>query len=141
MRIPWITACCMLIGCAAQAPGPDPSQSQSQNETAPAPSPALAAESREAAAETEASDTATAATSVDQVAIESFADVATCRRYVATGTRIAGKRCASNEETPADRLEYEQTRRDVEAMRTQQIYQEQARQRAIEEEMRRRTGQ
>jgi len=133
MRIPWIAACSMLIGCAAQTSGPD----LSKNGTAP--SPAITADAREVAAAA-GSDAPSAASSVPTVAIESFADVATCHRYVATGTRIAGRRCEPNEQTRADRIEYEQARQDLEAMRAQQIYQEQARQQARAEAMRRAAG-
>jgi hypothetical protein len=74
---------------------------------------------------------------VTEVAIESFAGVADCRRYVATGTRIAGKRCETDgDDTAAEAAEYELMRRDVEAMRSQQIYRDQARQ-AAEAAMRR----
>jgi hypothetical protein len=68
---------------------------------------------------------------VTEVKIESFADVANCRRYVPTGTRIAGERCESpGDDTAAEAAEYEIMRRDVESMRSQQVYREQARQAA-----------
>jgi hypothetical protein len=130
MRNPWIaTACLVLIGCAAQTTAPD------LNQTENALPPALTEDSRVDAAP-EKSDAAPQQ-SAREVSIESFAGVATCRRYVATGTRIAGKRCASDGPTEMDRIEHEQVRRDLEAMRRQQVYQEQARQQA--EALRRRT--
>jgi hypothetical protein len=80
---------------------------------------------------------ATPPENVTEVEIESFVGVAKCRRYVATGTRIAGERCESDgDDTTAEAAEYELMRRDVEAMRSQQVYRDQARQ-AAEAAMRR----
>jgi hypothetical protein len=94
--------------------------------TACATSPTSVPESARAPAQSGV-ETKTAAT---EVAIESFANVAECRRYVATGTRIAVERCAPKGEdakSAAAAAEHEMVLQDVEAMRRQQIYVEHAR--------------
>lgn len=129
MKNHWIAAACFaLTACATtpQATVPDLTQAQPTTDVA-------------TAAVTEA-EAATAIANVREVSMASFADLATCRRYVATGTRIAGERCESNVQTAADRIEYEQTRQDVDSMRQQQMYQEQARQQALADALRRRSG-
>jgi hypothetical protein len=120
MKIGWIaTACLALAACASSPSNSDLTQSEAGS-AAPASEADL--------------------TNVREVSLDSFADLAMCRRYVATGTRIAVERCEPNRQSAADRVEYEQTRQDVESMRRQQMYQEQARQQAIAEAARRRMG-
>jgi hypothetical protein len=64
---------------------------------------------------------------VREVSVESFANVAECRRYVPTGSRIAVERCTpkNDGDSAAARAEQELLRQDVESMRRQQMYQEQ----------------
>jgi hypothetical protein len=62
-----------------------------------------------------------------------------CRRHVPTGSRIAEQRCeaAKREATASDRANHEIMRRDIDALRDQQMMREQARQAAA---LRRRGG-
>jgi hypothetical protein len=66
-----------------------------------------------------------------------------CKRIIPTGSRIAEQRCESppREPTAADRANRDILRRDVEAMRDQQMMREQARQLAMMEALRRRASQ
>ena len=51
---------------------------------------------------------ATPPENVTEVEIESFVGVAKCRRYLPTGTRIAGERCESDgDDSTAEAAEYE----------------------------------
>ena len=63
-----------------------------------------------------------------------------CRRFVPTGSRIAERRCEApqREPTAADEANRAILRRDIEAMRDQQMMREQARAAAMAEAMRRR---
>ena len=132
MKIHWIAAACFALSACATSPQPTvPDLTQTRPATDPAVATAAVAEAEVAAA----------TASVREVSITSFEDLATCRRYVATGSRIAGERCVSNVQTEAARIEHDQTRRDVDSMRQQQMYQDQARQQALTEAMRRRSGQ
>jgi hypothetical protein len=56
-----------------------------------------------------------------------------CRRYVPTGSRIAERRCesAKPQTTADDRANHEIMRRDIDALRDQQMMREQARQSAM----------
>jgi hypothetical protein len=85
---------------------------------------------------------AAAPAKVPEVAIEAFARLPVCRRHVPTGTRIAGERCTSNDATTAALRKNEQdlTRQDVEMLRQRQMIQEQARQTARAEALRRRAA-
>jgi hypothetical protein len=125
MKIVWIAfGCASLAACAS-------------SETT---SEAAAGNVVTGAAAFASAETVALASEARQVEIESFGDVAVCRRYVATGTRIAGERCEPKNKTAADRFEEDQSRRDFDSMRRQQLYQEQARQNALAEALRRRTN-
>lgn len=66
-----------------------------------------------------------------------------CKRVVPTGSRIAEQRCESPADratTTADDANRAILRRDIEAMRDQQMLREQARQAAMAEAMRRRAA-
>jgi len=68
--------------------------------------------------------------SAQQMEISSFTDDTVCRREVRTGTRIGTTRCRSRNEADnaAAKLDEYLTQRDIELMRQQQMFQEQARQ-------------
>jgi hypothetical protein len=108
------------VGGAAEPPAP----------TAPAPTaPATAS----APTETKAPET------VRVVTIDPNARPPVCRRVVPTGSRIAEQRCESAKpETTVDAANRAVVRRDIEAMRDQQMLREQARQAAMAEALRRR---
>jgi len=74
------------------------------------------------------------------VTIDPNARPPVCRRVVPTGSRIAERRCETpkREPTAADEADRTVLRRDIEAMRDQQMMREQARQAAMAEALRRR---
>lgn len=118
-----LAACVLITGCAAST------------DTVPTASISVAAQPAPAAASGEPRE----------VTIESFANVAECGRHVATGTRIAVKRCEARSgrgNSATEPARYELLRQDLESLRRQQMYQEQMRQQAAAEALRRtRTGQ
>jgi hypothetical protein len=77
---------------------------------------------------------------VRTVTIDPNARPPVCRRVVPTGSRIAEQRCESPKErtTAADEANRAILRRDIEALRDQQMMRDQARQAAMVEAMRRR---
>jgi hypothetical protein len=77
---------------------------------------------------------------VRTVTIDPNARRPVCRRFVPTGSRIAEQRCETpqREPTAADEANRAVLRRDIEAMRDQQMMREQARQAAMAEALRRR---
>ncbi len=116
MMLRWIAPVCVaLTGCA----GTEPRHTAASGDAARAESSATAPD-------------------VKQVAMESLEDLGTCRRYVATGTRIGVLRCESKARADDDRVALQQTKQDLDSMRRHQLYQEQARQQAIAEAARRR---
>jgi hypothetical protein len=66
-----------------------------------------------------------------------------CRRHAPTGSRIAEQRCESTNarKKPADEASRALLRRDIQALRDQQMMREQARQAVTAEGIRRRGGQ
>ena len=78
---------------------------------------------------------------VREVAIESFGNLPVCRRHVPTGSRIATERCTAPQQelSAQQRADRDIMRRDIDSMRTQQMMQEQARQAAMAEALRRRS--
>jgi hypothetical protein len=115
MKTTWLAACGLALGACAT------SQTSSLHPSS---------------AQTAGASAATIQGEVREVAIESYEDVTTCRRYVPTGSRIATRDCSP----PSDPLASEQAREDVESLRRTQMYQEQARQAAMAEALRRRSA-
>lgn len=94
-----------------------------------------------AATASDLADSDAAVADVKQVEMSSLEELATCRRHVATGTRIAEKRCETKAERAGDAVAQQQAQQDLESMRRQQLYEEQARRSALAEAARRRSGQ
>jgi hypothetical protein len=82
----------------------------------------------------------TGAREVQVVTIDPNARPPVCRRVVPTGSRIAERRCESPKErtTAADEANRDILRRDIQALRDQQMARDQARQAAMAEALRRR---
>jgi hypothetical protein len=96
-------------------------------QTAPAPAPSATADHKPIGA-------------VRVVTIDPNARPPVCRRVVPTGSRIAEQRCETPKRgsTAADEANRTVLRRDIEALRDQQLMREQARQAAMAEALRRR---
>lgn len=121
--------CTIALGAAAPSVANDDAEPKLAG-NAPAAKAAPAAPAPEAAARP--------SEDVPKVAIESFANVPVCRRHVPTGSRIAVERCTSRPSVVAAQRQKDFTRQQIETMREQQIYEEQARQALRAEMMRRR---
>jgi hypothetical protein len=125
MKIVLIAAsCCALGACAAPGSAFDTAR--------PGATAYIAVPAAAAAA------TGGAATQVDMNTLE---ELDSCRRHVATGTRIATVRCKAKAGSDADSVSQRQAQHDLESMRRQQMYEEQARRSAIAEAARRRSAQ
>jgi hypothetical protein len=105
------------------------------------PAPAAAAQPSPGEAPAETTDAAAPAQPVKEVTIDPTAKPPVCKRYVPTGSRIATERCQSAEvDDDARTAERDQTRRDIDEMRTRQAARDQARAAAQAEALRMRAG-
>ena len=74
---------------------------------------------------------------VPQVTIESYARLPVCRRHVPTGSRIATERCTTPDAADS---QHAAARQQLDSLRQQQMIEDQARQQARAEALRRRVG-